>query len=820
VIGRVVDRFRIVGRLGQGGMGSVWKAEDTLLGRPVALKILANEWTHSSDARARFLREARAASSLDHPCVATVFGAGESGAEVFIALALIDGETVSDLAAREPFAWPDAVRMALAVAEALAHAHARGVIHRDVSGRNIMIDRDGRVFVLDFGLARMVDRTRLTTTPTAMGTAAYMAPEVITGAEADPRADLYGLGVVLFEALTGTLPFGGERSEGVMYAAVHEPAPAPSSRRAGIPEWLDALVLRLLAKAPADRFADAAAVIEALQAHTAPGQGSRVQHARIGELSAVTTPVRANAVLLAAFTVADDPAATTFARGLAEAMPAALATLGGIEIVAGDGRAGAEPEAVREQARRHGARHAVAGSIRVAGRQVRVAWTVTDALNGTVAAGDTVTGDLDAPFEIEDRVLQGVRAALRNVAGAREGGGTAARDPEVQRTYLAALARLEHRDSEKAMDEAIAGLEWVRERSGGTASVHAALARAWLCKYRLGSDRASAVHAADACRQALELDPHAADVFVTLGDLHQATGRHEEAIAAYRQALDLRVEHADAWSGLALATLSAGRFDEAEDASRRLIALRPQHWLGFSRLGHVFYRRGDYAQAIEPWKEVTRLAPDNPLGHANLASAYLAGNRLEDALASFRRAAALEPTVSAHAGLGSALYYLGRFAESAAAFEEAVRLKPKDPIVWGNLANSCDELPNGVARAAEARDRAIALMLARIEINPHEAESWLRLGQWRADRAQPGEAREALERALALAPDDGSVRAAAGASIELLGDRDRALAEIETALRLGYRIELLDAVPALAALREDPRYQALRAREAGRAGQP
>jgi len=815
VIGRVVDRFRITGRLGQGGMGSVWKAEDTLLGRPVALKILADEWTHSADARARFLREARAASSLDHPCVATVFGAGESGAEVYIALALIDGETVSDLVAREPFAWADAVRMALAVAEALAHAHARGVIHRDVSGRNIMIDRDGRVFVLDFGLARMVDRTRLTTTPMAMGTAPYMAPEVILGAEADPRADLYGLGVVLFEALTGTLPFDRERPEGVLYAAVNTPAPAPSSRRADVPEWLDALVLRLLAKTPAERHADAAAVVAALQAHAPAGQGLPVRHVRIGEARADAAPMRANAVLLTPF-VAGDEAASAFARGLAEVLPAGLATLAGIEIVPGDARAGAEPDALREQVRRQGARHAVTGSIRVAGRQARVAWTVTDALNGTIVAGDTVTGDVDAPFEVEDRVLQGVRAALRNVAGAREGAGAVARDPEVHRSFLAALARLEHRDSEKAMDEAIAGLESVRDRSGGTASVYAALARAWLGKYRLGSDRASAVRAADACRQALELDPHAADVFVTLGDLHQATGRHEEAIAAYRQALDLRAEHADAWSGLALALMSAGRLDEAEEASRRLIALRPQHWLGFSRLGHVFYRRGAYTQALEPWKEVTRLAPDNPLGHTNLANAYLMCDRLEEALEGFRRAVKLEPTEGAHMGLGTALYHLGRYVESARAFEDAVRLKPRNPTLWGNLANACDELPDGAVRAAEARDRAIALMLERIEINPGHAESWAWLAQWRAERGQASAAHEAIERALALAPDDTVIRARAGIVLELLGERDGALAYFEEALRSGYTAALLDAVPALAALRADARYRELVAAHAQR----
>ena len=253
MIGTSVDRFHIVGRLGQGGMGSVWRAEDSLLHRPVALKLLAEDLAESPPARRRFLREARAASSLSHPCIATVYGAGESGPHVYIALALIEGETVADCAAREPFEPADVARLGIAAAEALEHAHGRGVIHRDITSRNIMIDREGRVFVLDFGLAMMVDRTRLTTTATSMGTAAYMSPEAALGREADPRTDLYGLGVVLYEALTGTLPFRHDRAESLLYAAVHQPPEPPSARRRDVPERLERVILQLLEKDPERR---------------------------------------------------------------------------------------------------------------------------------------------------------------------------------------------------------------------------------------------------------------------------------------------------------------------------------------------------------------------------------------------------------------------------------------------------------------------------------------------------------------------------------------------------------------------------------------
>jgi serine/threonine protein kinase/tetratricopeptide (TPR) repeat protein len=814
MIGRMVDRFRIVGSLGHGGMGSVWKAEDTLLHQKVALKILSEQWTETPAGRQRFLREARAAASLSHPSVATVFGAGESGDLVYIALALIDGETVADLVARGPLEWSDVVRLGLSVAEALAHAHARRVIHRDISSRNIMIDRDGRVFVLDFGLAIMVDRTRLTSSAVGvMGTAPYMAPEVILGHDADARADLYGLGVVLFEALTGVLPFASERPEGVMYAAVHEPAPAPGTRRAGVPAWLDAIVLRLLAKRPDDRFADADALIAAFRESAGGESGVRVQHARVGSASesADRPPVRANRVWLAPIlgigseAASDDTRAQV--RALTDALLAATGALPSVEVISPDAETpDADLPGLRRQAARHGARMLLSGSLRRSGAQVRLTWTLVEAAAGTVLGGETLTAGHDATFEIEDRLTEGVLAALRKAVGAREG---AANDPDAHRSFLDALSRLEHSDSEQAVTTAIEELERLRDRRGDTASVHAALGRAYLRRYQMRPDRAFAVQAADACQRAIALDPHMSDVFVTLGDLHVATGRHDPAIAAYRDALVLRPESAEAWSGLALAAIKAGRFPDAEDASRRLIALRPESWRGHSRLGHVFYQQGRYAEAIGPWSEVTRLAPDNPLGHANLANALFSSNRLDPALAEFRRACELEPTAAAHAGLGTVLYYLGRFAESAAAFEEAVRVHPDDARMWGNLADAYEELPDGAARMAEARDRAIALMLERLEINPGDADSWLSLAQWRAARDEHDEARECLGRALALAPADASIRARAGTTLAWIGDRDAALIEFEEAFRRGYRVEMLLTTPRLAPLREDPRFQTL-----------
>jgi len=223
MLGRTFGRFRVLGKLGEGGMGSVWKAEDTLLGRTVALKFLPESLAGSDSARQRFLREARSTSALAHPSIATLYEAGEDEGRLFLAVEFVDGETVSDRVARGPFEIAEAIRIATEAAEALSHAHERGVIHRDVTSRNIMIARDGHAVVIDFGLALHDHTARITTTGAAFGTVPYMAPEVLRGASASPRSDLYGLGVVLYEMLTGRRPFNGKNIRALALQHVSEP---------------------------------------------------------------------------------------------------------------------------------------------------------------------------------------------------------------------------------------------------------------------------------------------------------------------------------------------------------------------------------------------------------------------------------------------------------------------------------------------------------------------------------------------------------------------------------------------------------------------
>ncbi|HEU4928817.1 MAG TPA: serine/threonine-protein kinase [Candidatus Krumholzibacteria bacterium] len=264
--GVTVGRYRVVSRLGRGGMGVVWQAEDEVLGRPVAMKFLPPAQARSEISRRRFLREARAASSLSHPGIATVFDVGEHEGDPYIAMQLVAGRTVRECLKQQPYAPAEAVRLVLQAARVLEFSHAHGVIHRDVSASNLMVTNEGTIVVLDFGVAlRSVDTTRLSRTGELVGTLGYMAPEIIQGEDASAQSDVFSLGVVLYQMLTGYMPFQSKKPARVVKQsdAVLEPV---GRLLAAIPRELDSAIARALARDRAVRYATAQEFADDLEA--------------------------------------------------------------------------------------------------------------------------------------------------------------------------------------------------------------------------------------------------------------------------------------------------------------------------------------------------------------------------------------------------------------------------------------------------------------------------------------------------------------------------------------------------------------------------
>jgi len=256
MIGQAISHYRILEKLGEGGMGVVYKANDTKLDRIVALKFLAPELTRDPEAKARFIQEAKAASALDHPNICTIHEVDETADNrLFIAMACYEGETLKERIARGPLPLKEVIEIAQQVAQGLVKAHAKGIVHRDIKPANIFVTTDNLVKVVDFGLAKLAGETRLTVTGSTVGTVAYMSPEQARGKTVDHRTDIWSLGVTVYEMVTGQLPFRGEQEQAVVYSILNEQSKPVTGIRSGVPLDLEHIIEKCLAKDPARRYA-------------------------------------------------------------------------------------------------------------------------------------------------------------------------------------------------------------------------------------------------------------------------------------------------------------------------------------------------------------------------------------------------------------------------------------------------------------------------------------------------------------------------------------------------------------------------------------
>jgi serine/threonine protein kinase len=286
MIGQTISHYKILEKLGEGGMGVVYKAHDTTLDRLVALKFLPPQVSVSEEMKARFLQEARAAAALNHSHICTIHGIEEDGTQIFIVMEYIEGGTLRE---RLPFAKAnDALSIAVHIGEALQAAHAKGIVHRDIKADNIMLTSTGQAKVMDFGLAKLKGSLKLTRTSGTIGTLAYMAPEQIQGGEVDARSDIFSFGVVLFEMLIGHLPFRGEHEAAMMYSILNEEPESVQKTRQDLTPEIEHIIRRALEKDPDDRYQSAADMTGELR--RALKQSSKVTGAMLSSVRSLANP--------------------------------------------------------------------------------------------------------------------------------------------------------------------------------------------------------------------------------------------------------------------------------------------------------------------------------------------------------------------------------------------------------------------------------------------------------------------------------------------------------------------------------------------------
>ena len=400
MIGQTISHYKILEKLGEGGMGVVYKAHDTKLDRMVALKFLPPHLNASEQDKARFIQEAKAAAALNHPNVCSVIDISEHDGTMFIVMEFVDGQTLREK--KGTVSFKQAIDIGIQIADGLATAHEKGIVHRDIKSDNILVTKDGRVKIMDFGLAKLKGGVHLTRSGSTVGTIGYMSPEQIQGLEVDQRTDLWAFGVVLYEMLTGELPFHEEHEAAIMYEILNVDPKVVQSYRPDIPEHLQGLVTHLLQKDSRKRVATAADVIERLK--TTP------------TIAPPSTPEKSIAVLYFE-NMSSEKESEYFCAGMTEDIITDLSKIKELKVVS---RTDVLPFRNKEvNTRQVGetlrVNYVLEGSVRKAGNKIRITAQLIDVRNGYHLWAERFDRLVEDIFELQDEVSQKIAEALKNL---------------------------------------------------------------------------------------------------------------------------------------------------------------------------------------------------------------------------------------------------------------------------------------------------------------------------------------------------------------------------------------------------------------------
>jgi len=659
--GTQLGPYVVVAPLGAGGMGEVYRARDPRLGREVAIKVLPTALASDPTRLERFATEARAAAALNHPNILSVHDVSAEGAP-FVVFELLEGETLRERAGH--ISPRQAVDYAGQIARGLAAAHDKGVTHRDLKPDNVFVTTDGQVKILDFGLARLAEApggsllsalpTREQTAPgTILGTSGYMAPEQVRGLPADHRADIFALGVLLYEMLTGQRAFQRLSTAETQAAVLRDdPPPAPSARP--LPPALDRLVRRCLAKRPEDRFQSARDLVFALEA-VAPGSDPAAVPAEPSVPSIAVLPF---------VDMSPGRDQDYFCEGLADELINALTRLQGVRVTARTSSfqfRGAAVD-VRTIGERLNVRTVLEGSVRKAGDRLRIMVQLIEAAGGYHLWSERYDRELKDVFAIQDEIAESVARALSIVLSDRERDALQRRPTsslEAYEFYLKGRRSLAHLSADLRFAPPL--FRRAIELDPRFALAYAGLAEAsfWLYSW-WGGHPADLRQADEASRRALELAPELAEVHVARG---------------------------------AALTLSR-RYDEAAVEFEAAIRLNPRLWNSYYLFGRMRFAQGRFDEAEPLWSKAVEVGPDDYQVPLMIAMIYRKQGRNAEREATQRRGLAIvrkhleaNPADARAMYLSaSALWDLGDTEECRARMEAALTLAPNDPSILYNAA--------------------------------------------------------------------------------------------------------------------------------------
>jgi len=829
-------------------MGIVYRAKDTRLDRSVALKFLPIEWCQDSLFRERFTREARAASTLDHPHICTVFDIDETPeGQLFIAMAFCPGETLKERILRGPMPIDEAIGIAIQIGEALGAAHAGGTIHRDIKPANILITDRDQVKVVDFGLAKLAGEATVTRQGSVIGTPAYMSPEQATGDETDGRSDLWALGAILYEMVTGRRAFAADHEQAILLAiTTSDPTPI-DNLRSEVPAEVQRIIRRCLKRKLQERYQTAGELVADLKrfrgdptpaeivTQTLPSAARArrrwtFRH-RVLPLAAALAAVvivatlyptlnrpQTRHLLVLPFNCPGTDAKTELlCAGLLDTITAKLTEMqqfgSSLSIVPVSEVRGRRVISADMAHRIFGVDLVVTGSVLREDANIRIPIELVDATRLRQIRSRTISADNATDFVLQDRVVAALEEMLDLEFGAAERqammtGGTS--NAEAAELFLEARGYAGKTPTEVHLTRAMSLYREALEIDPEYADAMVQLADACDQRYQLEGDTIWLEHGSNYAQRAVSVAPDLPAAQFAAGRFELANSSYQKAIHHLQRTITLDPLSLLAYLHLAEAYEASGDLEQVEATIDRAVRTGPDDWLTYYRIGRFYFvERHDPERAAGYFERVIQLLPESSIGYSGLGSCFFYLGDRKEAREQLGRAVAIGSDYEAFANLATLEFYEKRFAEAAELYERALEMDDSDYTVWSGLAEARRFDGSAPRKTREAYQQAADRLSHRLDADADNLHLLIHMASIHTQLGERTEAQNILDRLpLEEIAAPNTMFALAEVS-EALGKRTDALAWIELALQAGYPLDVIEDYAAFDALCADPRFSLL-----------